>query len=99
MTWWDKASTEERLAQIDGGLECGLTARQVAMASRAVRSQIVKFAGAHGRHFPMTGSGTPSHQRKNKARVDRSAFFRGEPVDMWGNEVPKAEFPLDEVAA
>ena len=30
MSWWDKATTEQRLAQIDGGIECGMNAAQIA---------------------------------------------------------------------
>lgn len=56
MSWWVNASQGERLAQIDGGLECGMTAKQVAMnccvtvkhAAMAVRG----FAELHGRRFP-----------------------------------------------
>jgi len=31
MSWWSNATQEQRLAQIDGGIECGMTSKQIAM--------------------------------------------------------------------
>lgn len=52
-SWWSRASTEQKLAQIDGGIECGMTAKQIARVLRVdAVSTVSAFAGRHGRHFP-----------------------------------------------
>lgn len=58
--WWYRASREQKLAQIDGGIECGLTAREVAICSgidpdttgRHGRT-VHGYASNHGRRFPL----------------------------------------------
>lgn len=52
-SWWDTATTEERLAQIDGGIECGMIARQIAKNLRMEgRWETVRvFANRKGRYF------------------------------------------------
>ncbi|MDO9417000.1 hypothetical protein [Pararhizobium sp.] len=56
--WWNRASTEERLKQIDAGIELRMTARQIAMNLRVSpydanpkQSPIDSFAKYHGRRF------------------------------------------------
>lgn len=57
-SWWSRASTEEKLAQIDGGIACGMTARQIAMCvgehDRHAAGKIGDFARYHGRNMPTT---------------------------------------------
>lgn len=59
-SWWSSASTEEKLAQIDGGIECGMTARQIAMcvgvSDKHDGGTIRVFAFRHGRNMPTTQS-------------------------------------------
>lgn len=70
--WWYSATTEQRLAQIDGGIECGMTAKQVAMNCGArlyenatrVSSPVIKFAGYHGRKFKGESKGHISRVRE-----------------------------------
>lgn len=54
--WWYGASVEQRLAQVDGGIECGMTAKQIAMNCGAGiyherDSGVSAFARKHGRYF------------------------------------------------
>jgi len=58
-SWWYSASNEDRLAQIDGAIELGMTAKQCAMncgcyelqSKRASNGPVADFALNHGRHF------------------------------------------------
>ena len=58
MSFWSTATTEQRLAQIDGGIECGMTSKQIAMCLGAPiygdghSNRVLVFAQYHGRHFP-----------------------------------------------
>lgn len=51
MTWWKKAAPAQRLAQIDGALECGIAARIVARLLGAEADEVVSFAHQNGRKF------------------------------------------------
>lgn len=64
MTFWDTATTEQKLAQIDGGIECGLNASQIAMncgltgtQATPARNVVWHFAKYHGRDFSHIGKG------------------------------------------
>lgn len=56
-TWWDRATREQRLAQIDGAIECGMTARQFLAAIGEINAStqridcVGKFAAYRGRSF------------------------------------------------
>jgi hypothetical protein len=50
-TFWQTATTEQKLAQIDGGIECGLNAKQVGMNCGTDHKRVLYFAINHGRHF------------------------------------------------
>ncbi len=84
--WWYRASLEQKLAQVDGGIELGLTSNQVAMVSGAKDRYTVKAFGAyHGRHFT-----TSNYSSLSKARAARfapihrrDAYLRGEPSQFW----------------
>ena len=55
ISWWSRASTKQKLAQIDGGISLGMTAKQVAKNVRVdAASTVQAFANRHGRHFPTT---------------------------------------------
>ncbi len=85
MSWWDQASVEQRLAQIDGGIECGLSARFVAIASGcsdAKSRYISAFARDHGRHFPFGRAASHGGQmRRSELAELKRAYKFGEAVD------------------
>lgn len=91
-SWWHRATPEQRLAQIDGGIDCRMTAGQVAMACGLENDGakvIHNFANRNGRHFLRgTGNNGSSAKRHHRARADRAAYLRGEHVDFWGNDEP-----------
>lgn len=51
MSWWKRATEEQRLAQIDGGIECGMTIRQIAMNCGATTNAVGAYGRSHGRTF------------------------------------------------
>jgi hypothetical protein len=51
ISWWSRASTEQKLAQIDGGIDCGMSARHIATNVGATREAITIFGHRHGRKF------------------------------------------------
>lgn len=76
--WWYRATNEQRLAQIDAGIELGMTAKQVAMncgCAYEVRANgagvregergaaVIAFAISHGRNFPRQKAGSGSAKR------------------------------------
>ena len=98
-SWWHNATTEQRLAQIDGGLECGMTLAQVGMASGTTANAIHYFASAHNRRFPAKGRSTSAGRDRVAANMrDRAAYFSGRPADFWGNTEAQEGF-LDEVVS
>ena len=52
MTFWKTASKAQKLAQIDAGIELGMTARQVAMNLGTTREALKVWASRNGRNFP-----------------------------------------------
>ena len=81
--WWHHASTEQKLAQIDAGIELGLTARQVALASGCNWLNLSRVAHYHGRKFAATGYKVQSNVRTAAKKSRQAAYFRGENVDLW----------------
>ena len=79
MTFWRKASIEQKLAQIDGGIECDMTIRQIAMNVGATRTAVAEFGRRHGRRFPATPAATVSTLKNAVATVAaiRTARWRG----------------------
>ncbi len=76
--WWYRASREERLAQIDAGIELGMTSAQVAMNCGCHQEQhrsshgghtVLSFARSHGRHFPRCTENTLRKIRENVGSV------------------------------
>lgn len=103
-TWWHRASTEQKLAQIDGGIECGMTARQVGLASgrglNVAGWAVASVARRHGRAFPDVGKGNErvraGIKRRGDIGRDRRAFLAGDRVDFFSAQGPSDEFMLDE---
>lgn len=50
-SWWSRASRDQKLAQIDGGIECGVSAKHIAMNVGASVSAVHEFGRRHGRKF------------------------------------------------
>lgn len=99
--WWDRASVEQRLAQIDAGIELGMTALQVAMASGSPDGVAVgAFALNHGRHMGRGGKTSSRLRAGGLKRSAKWAYDHGEPVDFWSDRprhVPSDNL-LDEAA-
>ncbi len=90
--WWYRASTEERLAQIDGCIDVGLTGLQCAVNCGAPEQTIRGFANKHGRHFRGGYSTARALSENNRLqgsnrhhamRSTKKAYLAGEPVDFW----------------
>lgn len=63
MTFWDTATREQKLAQIDGGIECGMTAAQIATCLGAPSGYDLRFFGNnHGRRFRNAGNEAKSRR-------------------------------------
>lgn len=95
--WWHRASTEQRLAQLDGGIECGLTARQIAVISQTTRHAVLQYAHIHRRPLAASradasGDGGAAYQAKlRRERARRQAYQSGEPVDFWRESKPATD--------
>jgi len=82
MSWWDNATQTERLAQIDGGIECGMTSKQIAMCLRApiyddgFANAVKVFGNRHGRHFPTPQATSGYRAGKSGGRVSTALQYR-----------------------
>ncbi len=70
-TWWERATDEQKLEQIDAGIALGMTGKQISMNLRAYvnsdgGSKVTSFARRHGRSFPYGES-------KNRGNGGRSS--------------------------
>lgn len=85
--WWSNASAEQRLAQIDGGIECGLSAREIAGFSRLTDGVDVirTFARRHDRRCANQRNAAIGTERRLAAVRARRAFIAGEAIDFWNN--------------
>jgi hypothetical protein len=85
-SWWERASIEQRLAQIDGGIELGMTALQVAMAS-GFRDGIAvgAFANNHSRFFGRASKNTSRNRAADIKKSAKWAYDHGERVDFWSD--------------
>jgi hypothetical protein len=76
-TWWERASTKQRLAQIDGGIECGMTSAEVAKNCGAAiytnGNAVLSCAHQHGRHFPNVK--TAAGLARIKRAAARTSFY------------------------
>ena len=97
--WWHVATTEQKLAQLTGGIECGMTAKQIGMCSGALSGAVRRFAQCHEvtiPHFRHMAT------KKRNATVwsghwARKSYLAGEPVDMWADTSPRLDRPTPEV--
>lgn len=79
MSFWQNASTQQRLAQIDGAIECGLTYKQMAMNMGCEDwRQVQYFANHHGR-FNRGGRYVNHSQRlMRSSQVKQVSYNRGQ---------------------
>ncbi|KQU96807.1 hypothetical protein ASD00_18345 [Ensifer sp. Root31] len=61
-SWWAGASKEQKLAQIDGGIDCDISAKHIAMNVGATVSAIHEYGRRNGRKF--TGKNTTVQLRR-----------------------------------
>jgi hypothetical protein len=79
MSFWQHASTQQRLAQIDGAISVGMTMRQTAMNLGTYKQNIADFAHKHGRSFAgysVTQQNVSSDNMRNVAHLGRMAQHR-----------------------
>jgi hypothetical protein len=83
--WWYRASTEQRLAQIDGCIELGMTAAQCALNCgcfseidgwKRAGTVIHSFAAYYGRSFPMTEDKEVGRRKKLRRLIRRRLDLR-----------------------
>ena len=86
MSFWDTATTEQKLAQIDGGIECGMNASQIAFncglrATEKTPAAILLrgFAVTHGRDFSHVGVGKMGFTARQNTAHRMRALERGCP--------------------
>ena len=75
LSWWACASTQQKLAQIDGGIELGLSGRHIAINVGAPRAAVLDFGHRHGRTF-LAGA-TAAQRRADLAAGLERARRRG----------------------
>jgi hypothetical protein len=66
MSFWENSTDAQKLAQIDGGIDCTMTIRQIAMNCGTTPSRLAYFGRIHGRKFPAVSAGSSHHKRENK---------------------------------
>lgn len=99
--WWYRATDAEKLAQIDGCIELGMTAKQCAFncASEFHWQTLVGFGNRHGRYFGDVAyagkcdkvvsaifEGGKYTNKRSTLNRRRDAYLSGEPVDFWSVE-------------
>jgi len=75
MTWWNNATTQQKLIQLDGGIALGMTAAQIAVASGSSRNIVSDFASRHGRRLTEAKRG-PRERRPMRAVFDIASEAR-----------------------
>ena len=84
--WWYRATDEQRIAQIMGGIECDMTGAQIAAVSDARWGRtVLDFAKLHGISFG-TRKGVASRVRRARIQSARAAYDRGEEVNFWSDD-------------
>jgi len=103
-SWWSRASQEQKLAQIDGGIECGVSAKHIAMNVGASVSAIHEYGRRHGRKF--NGKPTTAQNRiagsiaglGNARRLGKPDCEIASAFSIFGDEAEDQPM-FDEVAA
>ena len=97
MTFWKTASKAQKLAQIDAGIELGMTARQVGLNVGAHKNTVQQFARENGRHF--SSNAKPAQSVKAMAHAMRRKLLNDntrmpEAFDIFGVKESKWEMEL-----
>lgn len=80
MTFWDTATREQKLAQIDGGIEVGMSPKHIAMCLGAPSGDEVRFFGnRHGRMFHNAANKTKTCRENGRVNGVISSRQRGTP--------------------
>ncbi len=69
MSFWEKSTDEQKLAQIDGGIECLMTIRQIAMNCRTTQAAVGHLGRKYGRAFPARFSSPAAGKRAISVRA------------------------------
>jgi len=98
MSFWETATSTERLRQIDAGIELGMTAKQVAMnfglhegTDRHGSKKVLYFALNHGRHFKRAQASVSSKQSISMKHYwdrriqDHSGTLPADAFDIFGD--------------
>jgi hypothetical protein len=64
-SWWHNATDEQKLAQVKGGLECGMTSSHVGMNCGISCQTVRNFAKTFGINFPNTTVSSRSASRQS----------------------------------
>jgi hypothetical protein len=95
MTFWKTATKEQKLAQIDGGIECGMTARQVAMNCGTPSINVYRFAERNNRSLPAKKAKLSETLKIALARSQgKSNDVMPEAFDIFGAKERKWEMEL-----
>lgn len=80
--WWYRATDEQRIAQIKGGVDCGMSAPQIAVCVGANSGRtITDFASRHS--IKLANPRGLAAKRQWAAHHLRKAYLSGEPIDAW----------------
>ena len=79
-TFWKHASVEQKLAQLDGGIELQMTSAQIAMNVGASAVAVRAFAHHHDRSFKNSSRAKPWQKQAGK-RIKRRARIDGSKIN------------------
>lgn len=70
---------------MDGGIELGMTARQIALVSQSTEGAVSQYAYLHGRKMgDRSQKATARNNRRWTAHRLRQQYFAGDAPDTWG---------------
>lgn len=72
MSFWENATQEQKLAQIDGGIECGMNATQIAINCGTTTEGLRKFGRYHDRSFGGVSSAVNWGERSKVYKAERN---------------------------
>ena len=94
-SWWERATTEQRIAQIKGGIECGMNSRSMATNCGTAAHTLLSFAHHHGISIPTV---FPSGERARINSIRLSARQRkvgqheyGDVFELFGEREGRSE--------
>lgn len=102
MSFWKIATVEQKLAQIDGAIDLGMTSGQCAMNCHTAGWIIRNFARVHGRNFPHKGAEAMrkrrvSHRHRTEVASHVGSRIKCETVGFDPSNLITARiFPIDD---